>query len=119
LACCDKSMAIDDILNKVADFFDGKIVQDSVEWALEMRKLRFCVLTYLKKHISDERELLDKIAQVYDDFGFPKDMENFIYYMPSKRLESLQLSPVQAVYRLIGLFESFLGDEKKFLIESK
>lgn len=119
LACSNKTMFIDDILDKVADVFDKKIDCDSAEWALEMRKLRFCVLTYLKKHISDDRELLDKIAQVYDDFGFPKDMEDFIYYMPSKNFDSLELLLEQPMSRLVRLFENFLDEEKKFLIESQ
>jgi hypothetical protein len=116
LACCDKTMSTDDVLDKVADTFDSKIDCDDSTWELEKRKLRFYVLTYLKQHISDERELLDKIALVYDDFGFPKDMEDFIYYMPAKNINSLEHSKEEPLGRLVRLFKEFLINEKKFLI---
>ena len=115
LACYDKAMPIDDILNKVADTIDGKINIDTPKWELEKRKLRYCVLVYLKNHISDTRELLDKIALVYDDFGFPEDMEDFIYYMPAKKFNPLKYSEKECVDRLVRLFEIFLINEQKFL----
>ncbi|HEX4068699.1 MAG TPA: DUF2247 family protein [Candidatus Babeliales bacterium] len=119
LVSCDETKSINDILEKVADIFDGKIDCDDAKWELEKRKLRFCILTYLKQHTSDERELLDKIAQVYDDFGFPKDMENFIYYMPAKDFNPLEHSKEECTERLMGLFKDFLSDEKRFLAGNK
>jgi hypothetical protein len=119
LACCDKTMSIDDVLDRVADIVDAKIERDSIKWELEKRKLRFCILTYLKQHLSDKRELLDKIAQVYDDFSFPEDMEDFIYYMPAKKFNPLEHSEEECMERLVRLFEDFLINEKKFLVESK
>jgi hypothetical protein len=117
--CCDKTTSINDILDKVADAFDKKIDCDSFEWELEKRKLRFCILIYLKQHVSDESELLDKIALVYDDFGFPKDMENFIYYMPSKDFNPLEHSKEECMERLVKLFDDFLSNEKRYLAGSK
>lgn len=117
LACCNNTMFVDDILDKVANVVDGRIDLDSVEWELERRKLRFCVLTYLKQHVFEEGELLGKIALVYDDFGFPKDMEHFIYYMPSENFKPLEYSKEECMKRLVSLFEEFLINEKKFLIE--
>lgn len=119
LVCCDKTTFIDDILDKVADDFDGKINLDSFEWELEKRKLRFCILTYLKQHVTDECELLDKIALVHDDFGFPKDMEDFIYYMPSKNFNPSEHSKEECMKRLVRLFEDFLSNEMKFLVEGE
>ncbi len=119
LVCCDKTMLIDDILNKVADVFDNKIEPDSVAWLLEKRKLQFCILMYLKRHALDDRELLDKIAQVYEDFDFPKDMEGFIYYMSAKNFNPLEHSQQECIQRLRKLFEDFLINEKKFLVEIK
>jgi len=119
LVCCDKTTDIDDVLDKVADNFDGKIDHDSTEWELEKRKLRFCVLNYLQQHVSDARELLDKIALVHDDFGFPKDMEDFIYYMPAKEFNPLEYSEKECRNRLVRLFEDFLSNEKNFLIKNK
>lgn len=118
LACCNKTMVIDGVLDKVADSFDGKIELGDQAWELELRKLRFCVLTQLSRQLLGERELLDKIAQVYDDFGFPKDMEDFIYYMPSKKFKPSMYSKEECLKRLIKLFEDFLIDEKRELIES-
>jgi hypothetical protein len=119
LACCDNTMSIGDALNKVADIFDKKIEHESVAWILEMRKLRFCILMYLKEHIFDKNELLDKIEQVCDDFSFLKDMKAFIGYMPAEDFDFLKCSKEERIERLIKLFEEFLINEKKFLIESR
>ena len=43
--------------------------------------LRYAILASLD---SEGQELLDDIESVYADFGYPRDMEPLIYYMPSE-----------------------------------
>jgi len=43
--------------------------------------LRYAILGSLD---SEGQALLDDIESVYADFGYPRDMEPFIYYMPSE-----------------------------------
>lgn len=64
--------------------------------------LRFAALASLE---SSGQDLLVEIEGVYADFGYPGDMEPFIYYMPSDEGESSQEA-------LIGRFRSFLVTER-------
>jgi hypothetical protein len=119
LACCDNSMSIGDTLNKVADIFDKKIEYEGGAWILEMRKLRFCILVYLKKHIFDKNELLDKLEQVCDDFSFLKDMKVFSSYMPADQFDPLKHSKEECIEQLVKLFEEFINNEEKFLMKNE
>lgn len=82
------------------------------EWIQEERKLRFCLLLELKQTITNKRELLEKIAEIYADFNYFSDMENFIYYMPAKNYDPTQHSLQENENRLINLFDKFLRQEK-------
>lgn len=67
--------------------------------------LRFAALASLE---SSGQDLLVEIEGVYADFGYPSDMESFIYYMPSDEGDSSQEV-------LIGRFRSFLVTERERL----
>ena len=67
--------------------------------------LRLAVLSSLG---SSGQYLLDEIEGVYADFGYPSDMEPFIYYMPNDDGES---SPEALIKR----FHAFAASEKKRL----
>ena len=67
--------------------------------------LRLAVLSSLG---SSGQYLLDEIEGVYADFGYPSDMEPFIYYMPNDDGES---SPEALIKR----FHAFVASEKKRL----
>ena len=67
--------------------------------------LRLAVLSSLS---SSGQDLLDDIEGVYADFGYPSDMEPFIYYMPNDEGDS---SPEA----LIDRFHAFLSSERKRL----
>ena len=67
--------------------------------------LRYALLASLS---SQGQELLDEIEGIYADFNYPKDMEPFIYYMPSSDENSSTDS-------LIDLFRAFLTKEKNRL----
>ena len=63
--------------------------------------LRYAILASLD---SESQALLDDIESVYADFGYPRDMEPFIYYMPSEGESSTD--------GLIARFHDFLISEK-------
>ncbi len=67
--------------------------------------LRLAVLSSLG---SSGRDLFDEIEGVYADFGYPSDMESFIYYMPNDGGES---SPEALIRR----FHAFVASEKERL----
>ena len=78
----------------------------------EERKLRLCLLTELQQKINKKQELLEKIAEVYADFNYTPDMEEFIYYMPAKNYDPSRHSSQENEDRLINLFYKFLEKEK-------
>ena len=63
--------------------------------------LRYAILASLD---SEGQELLDDVESVYADFGYPRDMEPFIYYMPSQGDSSAA--------DLVKRYNEFLASEK-------
>ena len=57
---------------------------------------------------SSSQDLLDDIEEVYADFGYPSDMDPFIYSMPNDGGES---SPEALIRR----FHAFVASEKERL----
>jgi hypothetical protein len=76
-------------------------------WEIEFRKLRYVYLKKAEKECTSENELLDAIAQFYDNFGYPEDMSGFINYMP----QDLPTSSTD----LLNRFKCFLEFERKYL----
>jgi len=74
--------------------------------------LRLCLLTELQQKINKKQELLEKIAEVYADFNYTPDMEEFIYYMPAKNYVPSRHSFQENEDRSINLFYKFLEKEK-------
>lgn len=50
----------------------------------ENRKLRFVCLSSIKERYKDCSELLNKIAEFYDNHHYPVDMVKFVNYMPQE-----------------------------------
>lgn len=89
--------------------------EKTIIWNLEWSKWRYCILSEINKHISDARELLQKIEEVYADFGYPEDMNSFIYYMPALH-KNLSLSPENAQQKLLDRFHKFLQEEREKIV---
>ena len=66
--------------------------------------LRYAILVSLD---TNGQALLDDIESVYADFGYPHDMEPFIYYMPSECDSSTD--------NLVKRYGEFLASEKNRL----
>ena len=60
-------------------------------------------------------KLLKIIEEVYSDFSYPEDMEDFIYYMPSK-INTEIISIEENIRRMIESFNSFMNIEKNKLL---
>lgn len=81
--------------------------EGSSEWGYELRKLRYMGLLKIKKNSSTAKELLDKVALLYDDIGYPADMNSFINYMPQESTFSVET--------LLQNLDIFLKNEKKYI----
>ena len=76
------SSDLDKILFEIKDFHFPNLEENSEELQNEISKLRFVYLSKLKEKITDEDELLNRIAEFYDRHDYPEDMTSFITYMP-------------------------------------
>ncbi|WP_163583478.1 DUF2247 family protein [Gracilibacillus saliphilus] len=105
------------LLNLMSDLgIDESLTRTDV-WDLEKRKWRFNALVNLKmSYIDKHEELLNKIAEVYADFQYPEDMDNFIHYLPPKEgVNPTNYSQQENEIRLINLFINFLDTEHQYL----
>ncbi len=85
-------------------------------WLRELRKLRYALLYTLSLNaqtLSTYEASLEKVALLYADFGYPSDMEHFIYYMPSSSDYNPAAHTIeQNRERLIMLLRKFLHKEE-------
>ncbi|QDG52175.1 DUF2247 family protein [Persicimonas caeni] len=54
-----------------------------------------------------EREMLEQLAEIYADFGYPEEMEDCVYYMPSDR------APIEAFRELIASLTTEVNNDFK------
>jgi hypothetical protein len=100
----------------VQELYGGEPIESSSVWEYEKRKWRFSILHDLDaEHKHSPQTLLHKIAEVYADFGYPEEMERFIYYMPSKGNTELLSSEEDHIVGLICFFREFLRKEQRDL----
>jgi hypothetical protein len=109
---------IDENLEKlIITIYGQRVNEDSVQWKTEERKWRYCILKKLRTDIQNHEQLLEKVAEVYSDMGYPNDMESFIYYMPpNDGYDPTKYTRDQNHQRLIQMFDVFLEKEKGELI---
>ncbi len=90
------------------------LIDESEEWEKEKQKLRYVLLKNIRCGIKDDKKILEEVEEVYEDFGYPEDMELFIAYMPVKdNYDPSQHSYEENNMRLIRLFDDFLKIEKE------
>ena len=105
-----KDYEMDSYLKNIILSLDDDIPEKNKQsWNLEWRKWRYCILNAMFHKINDKDKLLNSVAGLYADFGYPKDMEGFINYMPAK--EPL-ITPQEGQQRLLKNVEEFLLNEK-------
>lgn len=116
LACINReTLDVESLLTSALKSQSITIEPETIAWFIEERKLRLCLLLNLKEHTQCKRELLEKIAEVYAEFNYPSEMEEFIYYMPAKNYDPSQHSEHENEQRLLTLFNAFLEKEKNDL----
>lgn len=79
-----------------------------LDFNIAKRKWRYCKLYSIYNSGNSQKNILENVAILYDDLGFPNDMEKIVYYLP----------PKDGIYGINHLFENlcqFLNDEKKWI----
>lgn len=90
---------------------DAGIEDSSKELELEERKWKYCILKQIRNTYSD-RDIINKINDVFAHFGYPADMISFINYMPSADGYNSQEHTYNENFdRLISNFNNFLEEE--------
>lgn len=80
---------------------------------IELKKIRYAILYYLKEEYKNSKEyLLKKIAEVYADFNYPIEMNDFIYYMPNDNETAIN-NHGDAENNLLSYFYQYLEDLQK------
>lgn len=97
-------------LSKINEKYCNIDVEDK-KWEKELRRLRYCALSYLHDTIDDKSELLKAISLLYDTLNYPEDMVSFIDYMPPTKTDE-SLSPHD---NLLKNFNDFMEKEREFL----
>lgn len=96
------------------------LTPESTSWELEIEKLRYIILNYLRNTIKDDTELLKKIEEVYADFNYPQDMETFITYMPANNSYNLSANSLADNKKcMIDNLDKFLVIEKEKIVAKK
>jgi len=96
-----------ELLSSLKNYFFPTLTNGSSEWKKEYRKLRYCALMKISSENISEKELLNKIALLYDSIGYPEDMNSMINYMP-------QENGLCGEEYLLENFNDFLAKEKLF-----
>lgn len=113
----DRDMDYERVLKDIVqELYGEEPIESSSLWENEKRKWRFSILHALDtEYKHSPQTLLHKIAEVYADFGYPEEMERFIYYMPSKENTELLSSEEDHIVGLICFFHKFLQKEQRDL----
>ncbi|MCX5925493.1 MAG: DUF2247 family protein [Candidatus Dependentiae bacterium] len=83
----------------------------SPAWNKEWRKWRYYLLTELIRVTENKEKLLIKVASLFSDFGYPKDMISFIYYIfADDNVAGSSLERTHAIF--LNNLKLFLHEEK-------
>ena len=92
----------------------GTPEKNSIRWNIQWRKWRYCIMSEMVKNISNSADLLQAIEGVYADFGYPEDMNGFIYYIPiDQRITENTIDTLDGHEKLMKVLNTFLVDEKR------
>lgn len=91
-----------------------RIEKNSSIWNKEWRKWRYCIMKNIVQNSKNDAELLERIEEVYADFGYPEDMASFIYYVPvdEAAISLHNLNQNEARARLVQKVKDFILQEK-------
>lgn len=106
-----------ELLSKMLYELDLKdLIEGSEIWNIEVQKLRYCTLKLLRKTINNNKELLEKVTEIYEEFRYPREMEGFIPYMPPKDgYDPTKYSVDENYAHMVKIFDKFLEKENELI----
>ena len=101
----DKALAlgcIEEIMKKQGTYDSKRSIE----------KWKYCTIKYFRKEIIDFDNLVIKLEELYADFNYPKEMDEFISYMPvNDGYSPLKHTKNENVERILNKLDFYL--EKK------
>lgn len=86
--------------------------------ALSSMKWQYCIIKYLVNKNMDFEELSDALDEIYADFNYPVDMEEFISYMPIKDdYNPTEHTKEENIERIRKKIDIFLEHKKKEIMK--
>ena len=106
------------VFDQLMESLGGPPDENSSRWNNALRKWRYCLLRKCQTASGSDRELLECCESVYSDVGYPKDMEDFILYMPPKDgFDPHAHTDKECIERLVRLSSLFMEREETFLVD--
>ncbi|MFR1807541.1 MAG: DUF2247 family protein [Pygmaiobacter massiliensis] len=79
-------------------------------------KWQYCIIKSLRDSILNYQELSSKLDELYADFDYPEDMEEFISYMPIKDgYNPAKHSKEDNIQRIMNKIDLFLDKKQKLI----
>lgn len=114
----DNSLKDEILIKMLLEFNLDTLTPESLCWKEEIEKLIYTLLNYLRNTIKDDEELLCNVEEVYSDFGYPKNMDTFVRYMPVENNCNVDKNTIEYNYKyMINKLDEFLMLEKRKLVE--
>jgi len=76
--------------NLIYQIHGSQINEESIEWDIEKRKWRYCVLSDICKRINDEQGLYEEVEEIFSLFECPSDMNELFRNISDKHFYSTE-----------------------------
>jgi len=109
------------LIEILEEFNMEEFLEEGDKFEYETRKWRYGILESLKKAYRDDGSaFLEAVAEVYADFQYPRELESFIYYLPSSddKYRPEEHSAEENSNRLVSDLKHFLDNEKEYFKNS-
>lgn len=101
----------DYILNKIENIIGTNFNEQASE-----TRWKYCIVKDIIEKYKDFDILAEKLDEVYADFNYPEDMEDFVSYMPVKDMYDVDKHTIRDNQeRIIKKAKEFLEDKRKVL----
>ncbi|GEM_PF-1551526 len=101
---------LESLINQI---YGSGINEESIEWDIEKRKWRYCVLSDICKRINDEQGIYEEVEEIFSLFKYPSDLNELFRNISDKHFYSTEKQEdiVNSMKKLISEFsETELGE---------
>lgn len=110
----------DDILNVMENI--EKILEHEQEISEDKisAKWQYCIIKYLRNQNMNFQDFSNKLDELYAEFNYPEEMDEFVSYMPVKdNYDSTEHTKEENRERILQKVDAFLDKKKNATIDPK